>query len=145
MLEACRSHTPQSRKPLRRCQAQRSTCMRSLARLRRPRCREAQACIRLLTLPLYRVRWPSLGGVTKGWPCNADWHCILRITDPSITSEEDPHGTIWQDVLVFAPQHNALPNPRNQYDIVRLHRIYVRLCYALFPALSVAEAPDTKD
>ena len=97
-------------------------------------------CIRLLTLPLYRVRWPSLIGITKGWPCNADWHCILKITDPSITSEEDPHGTVWQDVLVFAPQHNALPNPRNQYDIVRLHRIYVRL-HSLSPVRFLLASP----
>ena len=42
---------------------------------------------------------------------------------------------MWQDVLVFAPLHNLLPNPRNQYDIVRLHRIYVRLRCSLLPAL----------
>ena len=119
--------------------------MQLRARPRRPRCREAQARIRLLVLLLYRVRWHLLNWDTKSWPCCADWHCILKITDPSITSEEDPHGTIWQDVLVFAPQHNALPNPRNQYDIVRLHRIYVRLRYVLFPALSTAEASCTQD
>lgn len=47
---------------------------------------------------------------------------------------------MWQDVLVFAPQHNALPNPRNQYDIVRLHRIYVRLRCYVSCALPTAEA-----
>ncbi|KAK9825151.1 hypothetical protein WJX81_005905 [Elliptochloris bilobata] len=53
-----------------------------------------------------------------------DWYSLLKVTDPSISAEAQ--SIVWQDVQVFAPVPGQLPQPRNLYDIIRLHRVSVQ-------------------
>jgi len=53
---------------------------------------------------------------------------LLKVTDPSLCDDE---GVGWQDIQVFAPGPPQMPQPRNFYDIIRLHRVMVRPCLPL--------------
>lgn len=53
---------------------------------------------------------------------------MLKVTDPSLCDDD---GVNWQDIQVFAPGPPQMPQPRNFYDIIRLHRVMVRPCLPL--------------
>ncbi len=58
----------------------------------------------------------------------ADFYSVLKVTDPSLCDDE--HSSIgWQDIQVFSPREGDLPQPRNFYDIIRLHQVLVRALF----------------